>query len=229
MDRNGCGVKKVLVFGRRPFTGAWIETTASTTFARSAAVAPSRGRGSKPPHRRDLCGCLPSPLHGGVDRNVWLFFGASLVSGRPFTGAWIETCFDGVFGRDVKVAPSRGRGSKQACGSRQRSHRPVAPSRGRGSKRRDTGAIVATVASPLHGGVDRNHRLVAKQQIRDVAPSRGRGSKQCLQPDSQTPSGRRPFTGAWIETPVLSAETAWARRRPFTGAWIETSDWVYVP
>ena len=33
---------------------------------------------------------------------------------------------------------------------------------------------------------------------------------------------RRPFTGAWIETPTARPVRASKRRRPFTGAWIET-------
>ena len=31
-----------------------------------------------------------------------------------------------------------------------------------------------------------------------------------------------PFTGAWIETPVLADRNASANVAPFTGAWIET-------
>ena len=32
----------------------------------------------------------------------------------------------------------------------------------------------------------------------------------------------RPFTGAWIETSVITAIPAGSSSRPFTGAWIET-------
>ena len=34
---------------------------------------------------------MPSPLHGGVDRNSQEGRRLQALGGRPFTGAWIET------------------------------------------------------------------------------------------------------------------------------------------
>ena len=51
----------------RPFTGAWIETKQFRRSNRRQWVAPSRGRGLKPRLKRDIPALLRSPLHGGVD------------------------------------------------------------------------------------------------------------------------------------------------------------------
>ncbi len=56
-----------------------------------SAVAPSRGRGSKP---RDAAGnydWTQSPPRGGVDRNLLAGQDVREVGGRPLAGAWIET------------------------------------------------------------------------------------------------------------------------------------------
>src|SRR5208282_4250826 len=165
--------------GRRPFAGAWIETSAAVGVAGWKCGRPFAGawiETQRPPAR-----------------------GASAVR-RPFAGAWIETISDRPQRRRAWVAPSRGRGLKpsrtipsdgergcrpfagawietlyKVC--RDRTMSRVAPSRGRGLKR----AVV--VIRPSHPY---------------VAPSRGRGLKLhqvvCL---ITTPS--RPFAGAWIE------------------------------
>ena len=99
--------------GRRPLTGARIETHHEALFARGAQVAPSRGRGSK---QHDIDG-----LHRQLRR-------------RPLTGARIETPW------------RRGRSTKSG----------VAPSRGRGSKPFFFKQWGDVVASPPHGGADRN-------------------------------------------------------------------------
>ena len=39
---------------------------------------------------------------------------------------------------------------------------------------------------------------------------------------SSVPVHRRPFAGAWIETPILSLPHDRDKCRPFAGAWIET-------
>ena len=53
-------------FGR-PFTGAWIETLEKAVQLAGVDVAPSRGRGLKPPCSPYWLRMLTSPLHGGVD------------------------------------------------------------------------------------------------------------------------------------------------------------------
>ena len=97
------------------------------------------------------------------------------MTGRPFTGAWIETEWDIVSPPENIVAPSRGRGLKLVLVPVD-SHtigRPftgawietltrrvlsrmtrVAPSRGRGLKLNVLVQLVESLESPLHGGVD---------------------------------------------------------------------------
>ena len=113
VDRNGAPAVEALVFGGRPLTGAWIETTPG---ACSMSASPSRpltgawietratGGCRRPACRRPLTGAwietrcstfqcpesIRSPPHGGVDRNVPARIDSTLRS----------------------VAPSRGRGSK---------------------------------------------------------------------------------------------------------------------
>ena len=77
---------------------------------------------------------VPSPLHGGVDRNKTESVDIKGADGRPFTGAWIETSSRPSSARSIRVAPSRGRGSKLP----------------------DRALNARETASPLHGGVDRN-------------------------------------------------------------------------
>ena len=182
----------------RPLTGARIETVQPPSIGASHAVAPSRGRGSKPRH--DERGNLfrGSPPHGGADRNL-----------EPPQSA-----------EAFRVAPSRGRGSKQAIlaprrieprrpltgarietfrGSSGRAPAQVAPSRGRGSKQQLHARRAVILASPPHGGADRNINCAlgypmtngrpltgarietsvrpCSRSTRSVAPSRGRGSK----------------------------------------------------
>ena len=94
---RGRGLKQPLpatgqsLYHRRPFTGAWIETSCDIGASPCAVVAPSRGRGLKQKRAR---------------AEDW-------GDGRPFTGAWIETgdTQTGV-ARYGGVAPSPGRGLK---------------------------------------------------------------------------------------------------------------------
>ena len=52
---------------RRPFTGAWIETTFRAVLRACGKVAPSRGRGLKREVGAFNAANGGSPLHGGVD------------------------------------------------------------------------------------------------------------------------------------------------------------------
>src|SRR6266404_3791366 len=140
-----------------------------------------------------------------------------------------------------RVAPSRGRGSKQlsraiqgrnpgrpltgarieTChGGRGWRRGVVAPSRGRGSKplRCDDGN--ADHGSPPHGGADRN--LWRKDHISFllVAPSRGRGSKH-LALDAGLEEVGRPSRGRGSKH-LSGLEYDVVPGRPLTGARIET-------
>jgi hypothetical protein len=88
VDRNASAEVYIPGENRRPFAGAWIETSPQQRADSRAGVAPLRGRGSKP-HMVSRGGApVSSPLCGGVDRN-------SRVGPAP---------------HGKKVAPLRGRG-----------------------------------------------------------------------------------------------------------------------
>ena len=161
-----------------------------------------------------------SPPHGGVDRNCSVRSSSAPSSGRPHTGAWIETGSKPGRSRDWMVAPTRGRGSKLgASGVDPRRARQVAPTRGRGSKRGvrehhwlclprrpHTGAWIET-------GVHSHWRRCGNI----VAPTRGRGSKHLLPKASEKRHNRRPHTGAWIETGVLGLAERVSKVAPTRG------------
>ena len=210
------------------------------------AVAPSRGRGSKPLPILESVDLDMSLPHGGVDRNC-----APLHLRSPNTmslphGGVDRNILLGTVGEPEIVAPSRGRGSKPWPA-------PAAP---------------PPRSSLPHGGVDRNAFKTAATWAKRVAPSRGRGSKRD-QWAADAGTYRRSLTGAWIETfgpgrnprwigtslphggvdrncasgphGVLGAESlphggvdrnyfkindlSNTSRRSLTGAWIETAGW----
>src|SRR5205085_1203918 len=97
---------------KSPPHGARIETLLWTCWAFLAGVAPSRGRGSKHDRSSGIPCCLKSPPHGGADRNKVVKVNDDILSGRPLTGARIETIFPAPGLVPPRVAPSRGRGSK---------------------------------------------------------------------------------------------------------------------
>ena len=99
---------------RRPFTGAWIETIMIGMLVMQGMVAPSRGRGLKPclpglpglpdrvaPSRGrglKLPRQIPAPPFRAVApsrgrglKHMSASRSAERMTGRPFTGAWIET------------------------------------------------------------------------------------------------------------------------------------------
>ena len=116
----------------RPFTGARIETELETERMTIHAVAPSRGRGSKPPldrprdggHSRPLTGAWMETLAGGIARTN--------ARRRPLSGARIET--PALSRWRPAASPPHG-GADRNIGDRgERPPDGVAPSRGRGSK-----------------------------------------------------------------------------------------------
>ncbi len=202
VDRNSRTIWRVAKLRCRPLTGAWIETGPFEVDAWAGLVAPSRGRGSK---LRIVC-----QQHLDAAR-------------RPLTGAWIETASStGLMTYDAPSPPHGGvdRNAFAQVVSSVQSCRPltgawietrardrvdagddVAPSRGRGSKHEiHRVGLVRFATSPPHGGVDRN------------------GSRR----DPDLAAGRRPLTGAWIETTAPARRWRRRPRRPLTGAWIET-------
>ena len=185
-----------------------------------------------------------SPLHGGVDRNLDSKEGKFIITGRPFTGAWIETSSETRLSNSFRRRPFTGAWIETRSGAQGYERWEVAPSRGRGSKlpkywhtqiyqgcRPFTGAWIETLPmgyavtydqSPLHGGVDRNVNVGHEPVLPNVAPSRGRGSKLNRTKEKRYTAESRPFTGAWIETTMALWGDSIEDGRPFTGAWIET-------
>src|SRR5438874_7727466 len=95
-----------------PHGGADRNTLGQVAVLMSDGVAPSRGRGSEP-RGAPACHVYPwSPPHGGADRNKVVKVNDDILSGRPLTGARIETIFPAPGLVPPRVAPSRGRGSK---------------------------------------------------------------------------------------------------------------------
>ena len=139
-----------------PSRGRGLKLPSRHTGSIRPLVAPSRGRGLKPPAEKSKV----------------------MLSGRPFTGAWIETPAVRAFLNWSIVAPSRGRGLKPGYFTASEAAKYVAPSRGRGLKR------------PIQKGTaGRPGRPFTGAWIETACPW-WRGSQ----------SSGRPFTGAWIET-----------------------------
>ena len=187
---------------------------------------PSRGRGSKPLSIIDRLAAWGRSLHGGVDRN----FSPTLSNGSVITSL-----------------PSRGRGSKREHLHAHQAATESPPSRGRGSKQRRQDATCSAAGRPLHGGVDRNqpwattsfgsccrslHGGVDRNYRRwpnpdyrqESPPSRGRGSKRQGYRGLDRAANVAPFTGAWIETLITVCNRRSTAVAPFTGAWIETAN-----
>ncbi len=182
MDRNSHKEFLISKSARRPFTGAWIETIASQHDAVAWSVAPSRGRGSKLLKRNSTNQNQKSPLHGGVDRNLRLNDLACDSPGSPLHGGVDRNnlAFDAQCVR-LRVAPSRGRGSKPQKGPHDYPLDLVAPSRGRGSKQQNGWAIKhITNRRPFTGAWIETAMWPLSNVLALVAPSRGRGSKRHL-------------------------------------------------
>ena len=174
--------------------------------AGAAVVAPSRGRGSKLLRPRYRVGGDEESLpHGGVDRNrrkltslrstssrsltgAWIetviyVDGNAAVSGRSLTGAWIETPAARPERRQARVAPSRGRGSKQKHALEKRY----------GSK------------SLPHGGVDRNIRPYRRPRDCDGSLPHGGVDRNIDVAAFYGQALGRSLTGAWIASPAGAA------------------------
>ena len=90
-DRNNSSQLLATSNQGRPLTGARIETSGGAPSRSRPAVAPSRGRGSKPRLCGDRGAWDGSPPHGGADRNSSGWSDTRSISCRPLTGARIET------------------------------------------------------------------------------------------------------------------------------------------
>ena len=78
----------------------------------------------------------------------------SLTTGRPFTGAWIETRDHATPWGKSASRPFTGAWIETIAFIGVERHLAVAPSRGRGLKQAHQAAICLMPWSPLHGGVD---------------------------------------------------------------------------
>ncbi len=199
---------------RRPFTGARIETSWRSRPARDRGRPFTGARIETAPEPAAAQAHL-SPLHGGADRNPLFRLGIERRSGRPFTGARIETGDPARVYTAQQVAPSRGRGSKPqhalplACAA-------GSPLHGGADRNDGFGKSNAKPVVALHGGADRNVLGLLDDEGAAVAPSRGRGSKLDANGINWI-GGRRPFTGARIETAVAGPRTGLRSRRPSRG------------
>ena len=134
-----------------------------------------------------------SPSHGGVDRN---YIGTTVLSeglvalsrgrgsklcagrwkdrrsGRPLTGAWIETRTRRCGRPRARVALSRGRGSKHEGCAQERgpAGRPLT---GAWIETTDAPSSCELSASPSHGGVDRNSTAISGYPYNATSPSHG--------------------------------------------------------
>ena len=118
-------------------------------------VAPSRGRGSKLPVLTAEERARVSPLHGGVDRNFNHRNTATRETGRPFTGAWIETIFSLSLAM-AALSPLHGGVDRNHKGQAIEETTACRPFTGAWIETVAQGQYVLIWTSPLHGGVDRN-------------------------------------------------------------------------
>ncbi len=160
---RGRGSKRCRLFadhhrqGRRPLTGAWIETGRCLVGQAPSLVAPSRGRGSKPLAFCAIKARSRRPLTGAWIETTVTTPSSRSRTGRPLTGAWIETRGSPPIGAPIWGRPLTGAWIETA-GWLMR--------------------MWVGMASPPHGGVDRNGvGQSAPAAMLKVAPSRGRGSK----------------------------------------------------
>ena len=155
-DRNPELIRPSQSRKRRPLTGRGSKQREDRERLRDRQVALSRGRGSKHRQFRRHRRRHASPSHGGADRNVVEVLGYGVLTGRPLTGARIETCPGARSLLRRLVALSRGRGSKPSPPAFDPQDFTVALSRGRGSKPARAPLPVAALPSPSHGGADRH-------------------------------------------------------------------------
>ena len=193
-----------------PFTGSVDRNNANLVAncaqsTNSYASLPSRERGSKPAWE-DLAGkgrtSLPSRERGSKLR-CQLHAEPGELS-LPSRERGSKRAGDRCGAHAARSLPSRERGSKHP---RREQRVRVAggkspPSRERGSKRRDGARGRHNRRRSLHGSVDRNIEQLVERIV---------------------DAGRRPFTGAWIETGSRAHPHCHKMGvAPFTGAWIET-------
>ena len=194
-----------LADGSRPFTGAWIETSCRSRISGRCGRSPLHGGVDR--NNPNICAARTrrmSPLHGGVDRNCQSSIACRpdtgvapsrgrgskhsvpdairlpADAGRPFTGAWIETCreHDGI-GERARCRPFTG-----AWIETRLCQRHIGASIGRPF----TGAWIETIPNadeaergagrPFTGAWIETAQAAQVSADGHVAPSRGRGSKR---------------------------------------------------
>ena len=183
---------------------------------------------------------ISSPPHGGADRNLVHRADDGTIMRRPLTGARIETASTSLPRALSTVAPSRGRGSKLGLHPRPRraaaQRRPLTgarietyprhPHRQGRACRPLTGARIETCSrtcpgtpssSPPHGGADRNHVVKSHKMADFQSPPHGGADRNFAVLDEVLNAGRRPLTGARIETPIPQAPAMSVRVAPSRG------------
>ena len=166
-----------------------------------AAVAPSRGRGSKLDALIATAGSPRRPSRGGVDRNRDHASSTPLIRVAPLAGAWIETPWSASTSV-TNVAPSRGRGSKLGPARAEAASMRSPLSRGRGSKPPAVAEPSAGSGRPSRGGVDRNTARHRETATACVAP----------------------LAGAWIETATTRVSSSCRLLVALlAGAWIDAA------
>ena len=157
VDRNGSSRSRRATPGRRPLTGAWIETSIKARTSSADRVALSRGRGSKMTLEQGPRKFGLSPSHGGVDRNRFLRWSKHYSQVALSRGRGSKRVPTPLHLRQ-QLSPSHGGVDRNLVPFRcdERPAAPVALSRGRGSKPQKVVLVRGTALSPSHGGVDRN-------------------------------------------------------------------------
>ena len=193
-----------------------------------SAVAPSRGRGSKQSSIAGLdpAGRAVAPSRGRGSKPAWHAQEYRHVAvGRPLTGARIETMPEAGPQTNRRTSPPHGGADRNMHPATERDRRRrVAPSRGRGSKQQHDGASVRAAGSrPLtgarietttgavgttkHAGRPLTGARIETNHQRGLAPSRqgspphGGADRNWGNHVCWHASGGRPLTGARIETP----------------------------
>ena len=237
----------MLQSGRRPLTGARIETNSAGPSFIFSTRRPLTGARIETKSKRSKVLELRSPPHRGADRNPMSSAKSTSSGCRPLTGARIETCWEWVPTARPESPPHRGADRNTSLPSAMFSVRRSPPHRGADRNPIPAPATAGTPGRPLTGARIETTACSEANDGDQVAPSQGRGSKQQSQVQGNAVA-RRPLTGVRIETPrsassigyravtspphrgadrnVSSGSMELSRpRRLLTGARIETHEW----